>query len=729
MLVKQQITALAQRARKIDQEIDTLAVERDVLARERDALKAALAKEPGKGSYAVLPYKGPNGTWRRPIVLECSNGTVTLRPNGPTFSMLDLSAMINPRSSPVVIALARELLRVQMSESPDGAPVVPYFVFLVRPDGIRPYYEARARLEPLGISFGYELIEQNLKVDVPDYDNTATWDGTIPLEEPLMPAPGANLAESGEPSDGLTWPSTRPDQDKTAGRDRGTSAGSMSPEEGHGGAGNRTESPNDFIWPSRPGARPSQSSESTRGPTRPTIGDNSRAPRRPSLLSDAGRGDSLKGKGIGGRGFSSLPSEGEGSPGLGASNGDLKAQGSGTDKTGSGAGGASENVPAPTIWPSLGQERLAGPGAGTARGGTSSGDSGEGSGMTSLPDLEPAGTESLSLPPAGGSRLSSQTKDGAGNQGGAPPPSISSGSRINDRSQGIGTRTVPALPPALSEPGIDRGSPSPAQRTESAGQPPRRLQSGTSDLTSSPKASAEPNPLVIGSQGAAAADPSKQPFNLGTTQNGPDSSTDSESRAGSRPPPDLSGALSAGVDAPDTANSSNAKGFSSINPSPGMGSVTSSSGSPPSGASGLVLGTDASSSSGKADDSSALPKYQSRIKEDPKNAVGVPFEIVVVCGLDGLVIHPGGYHITGQSLQSGGKDGLLIQELRAVVQQRAAADPALRPQPRVKFLLESGGSESFWAARKQVLFSGLNWPMSLQVTGTQDPHLLGKETW
>ena len=159
MLVKQQVSALAERARKIDKQIDTLAAERDVLARERNALKAAVARnQQGRGSYAVLPYKGPNGSWRRPIVLECANGTVTLRPKGPTFTMLDLSSLINPRSSPVILAVARELLRVQMSESPDGAPVVPYFVFLVRPDGIRPYYELRARLEPLGIAFGYELI-------------------------------------------------------------------------------------------------------------------------------------------------------------------------------------------------------------------------------------------------------------------------------------------------------------------------------------------------------------------------------------------------------------------------------------------------------------------------------------------------------------------------------------------------------------------------------------------
>src|SRR5208283_5261159 len=50
MLVKQQVSALADRARKIDQQIDTLAAERDVLAKERDALKAAVtSSQQGKG--------------------------------------------------------------------------------------------------------------------------------------------------------------------------------------------------------------------------------------------------------------------------------------------------------------------------------------------------------------------------------------------------------------------------------------------------------------------------------------------------------------------------------------------------------------------------------------------------------------------------------------------------------------------------------------------------------
>ena len=121
--------------------------------------------------------------------------------------------------------------------------------------------------------------------------------------------------------------------------------------------------------------------------------------------------------------------------------------------------------------------------------------------------------------------------------------------------------------------------------------------------------------------------------------------------------------------------------------------------------------------------------FKSRIHDGPTKTIEVPFEIVVVCEGDGLVIHPGGYRISGPLLESQRKDSILVRELLAVANQRAAADPTIRPLPRVKFLVESGGSPMFWAARKQILFSGLGWPMSLQVTGTQDPHVLGQVGW
>ena len=156
-----------------------------------DATKAALAKASTRAGFAVLPYKGPNGTWRRPIVIECTAGGAKLQPRGPSFTGIELSPRIHPRSSDFVKAIARELFHIRSADTPDGTPAVPYIVFLVRPDGIGAYYLARTSLEPLGIAFGYELIEQKLAVNIPDYDDLTTWDGTMPLDMPLEPAPGS----------------------------------------------------------------------------------------------------------------------------------------------------------------------------------------------------------------------------------------------------------------------------------------------------------------------------------------------------------------------------------------------------------------------------------------------------------------------------------------------------------------------------------------------------------
>ena len=110
-------------------------------------------------------------------------------------------------------------------------------------------------------------------------------------------------------------------------------------------------------------------------------------------------------------------------------------------------------------------------------------------------------------------------------------------------------------------------------------------------------------------------------------------------------------------------------------------------------------------------------------------AIDVPFEIVVVCRRDDLLLHPGGYRITAQSLQTKVGKGdsaepLLQRELRSIVRRRAQVDPMIRPKPRLKFLVEGGGSDTFWTARRQLTFSNLDWPMSVQVAGPQTGYLL-----
>ena len=446
MLVKQQVSALADRARKIDKQIDTLAAERDVLAQERDALKAAVTKsQQGKGSYAVLPYKGSNGSWRRPIVMECSNGTVTLRPKGPTFSMLDLSSMINPRSSPVILAIARELLHVQMSESPDGSPVVPYFVFLVRPDGIRPYYEIRARLEPLGIAFGYELIDQDLKVDVPDFDNLATWDGTIPLEEPLMPAPagGNNGAD-----DGLAWPSAGTGSRERLGGAGNELAGRPGNKPGVGDPGTEGRSPDEFVWPSQRGARTSNGAGASQGSgTSPGLAQGPGG--SPGLAQGPGGSPGLAQGPGGSPGLALAPRPGSYSggtrPGDGQGGAGSEAPGarpgsySGGTRPGDGQGGAGSEAP--------------GARPGSYSGGTRPGD-GQGGAGSEAPGARP-GSYSGGTRPGDG-------QGGAGSEApGARPGSYSGGTRPGDGQGGAGSEagSDPALKPwPFPNQGVDQGA-------------------------------------------------------------------------------------------------------------------------------------------------------------------------------------------------------------------------------------------------------------------------------
>ncbi len=255
MLVRQQIAGINVQAEKLERDADALDAERDVLERERDATKAALAKAGKRSGFAVLPYKGPNGTWRRPIVIECTRGGANLQPHGPTFTPLELSPRIHPRSSTFIKAIARELFHIQSADTPDGTPAVPYIVFLVRPDGIAPYYLARTCLEPLGIAFGYELVAQNLAINIPDFDDLTSWDGSLPLDVPLERAPVAGstnrrLAQANQPDDQM--------RTSLAGLPPGDSGSMIGAIDGNGRGGggqgmssSGSSEPQDFVWPGR----------------------------------------------------------------------------------------------------------------------------------------------------------------------------------------------------------------------------------------------------------------------------------------------------------------------------------------------------------------------------------------------------------------------------------------------------------------------------------------------
>jgi hypothetical protein len=166
---------------------------------------------------------------------------------------------------------------------------------------------------------------------------------------------------------------------------------------------------------------------------------------------------------------------------------------------------------------------------------------------------------------------------------------------------------------------------------------------------------------------------------------------------------------------------SNASG-ATFNPG-GLASAMPSSASPGGGPPGIpvplprhdVMESDDDSDDGTRDVKPGAhpPRPRSRSERKPMT-IDVPFELVVACAPDGVVIHPGGYRISTRALKAG--DGLLLKNLRTIVQTRRQVDPTIRPHPSIRFLVEPGGGESYQEARRQTMLSGLDWPVALQVS-------------
>ena len=131
----------------------------------RRLAEARRAAEERRHSYAVVPYRGPHQTHRRPIYVECRSDAIVLQPEGIVLTEDDFSGPLGP-GNPLAAALraAREHLLAQGSLDPQQAGE-PYPLLLVRPDGIEAYYAARTAMKSWASEFGYELIGEDWKLD------------------------------------------------------------------------------------------------------------------------------------------------------------------------------------------------------------------------------------------------------------------------------------------------------------------------------------------------------------------------------------------------------------------------------------------------------------------------------------------------------------------------------------------------------------------------------------
>jgi hypothetical protein len=742
-LVRAQVDRLAEQAKRLESELGEVALERDVLAQERDAAKAALAKARARSSYAVLPHKGPNGTWRRPIIIECNNGQATLQPNGPSFSLLDLSLILGPRSSPIVAAVARELVRSQAVATPDGAPVVPYIFFVIRPDGIKPYYQARAQLEPLGVSFGYELVDQNLEIDYPDLDNLDEWDSPV---TPRPSRPGTNPSLANTPPD-RPWPGA--------------------PSRGAGGRGSGDPA-DTFVWPARPGLEGSGSGGGSPGSSGSgggygngtANGDTPGAPGLPrggrtgvetqgGALAGGPYTPARNGLGRGGSGVDPLPlgtpildpdnpydNVGAGSsiPG-GQRSGGPPAFGLTSGSPGSGALNRSSDGNGGSLQPPAGGSRLIPVSPGglpgfedpnpTARGSNRTpNDSGAGSWRAVDPNQKPspgggagtrpggnsAGRQDLArLTPGGGN----DTRDPAasppyGGAGSANPNAASTPAQPGS----AGGNVDPNQGTHLVLPGGGSGEPQPATPAQ-GGVAGRSInpypgatpaQSGGADADPDqtqlpPQSLPQGPPPAPSAVGSGDTNPSTMPSqSFGGNYNPNQGSSPPLSQlaqlAGMTGDPGVSGP-------PPTSKLQSSTPFGIPFPLPSQNSQGSSS------------GDDSDSGQKSSQDGMHVPGSRSRPDKKPLK-IDVPFELVVACGPEGVVIHPGGYRLSAKALK--GTDGLLLRDLKRIVQTRRQVDPTIHPIPSIRFLVESGGGETYRDARRQTMLSGLDWPVAIQVS-------------
>jgi hypothetical protein len=154
--------------RAIEERLGQLRTE--LVEAERQLVETRREARERRGSYAIMPYVGPNGTHRRPIYVECTARTIVIQPEGVVLLAGDFEGPLGA-DSPMAAALraAREYL-LRRGAVDGGKSEEPYPLLLVRPSGIVAYYAAREAMESWGPDFGYEMIGDDWKLDFPPAD-------------------------------------------------------------------------------------------------------------------------------------------------------------------------------------------------------------------------------------------------------------------------------------------------------------------------------------------------------------------------------------------------------------------------------------------------------------------------------------------------------------------------------------------------------------------------------
>ncbi len=174
--IKEELERLAQLATQMDQadellnpaELQKLLAEKQEQAQKIEAeLKLLQAEiERGKKSYAIIPYRGENGTFRRPIYLECEKDRVIIQPEGVVLDERDF-LLENRAENPMDVAL-RVIRQYYLENKQIVRGIEPYPLLIVRPSGVNMYGTVQQSFGNWVQEYGYELVDEDWIMDYPE---------------------------------------------------------------------------------------------------------------------------------------------------------------------------------------------------------------------------------------------------------------------------------------------------------------------------------------------------------------------------------------------------------------------------------------------------------------------------------------------------------------------------------------------------------------------------------
>ena len=145
---------------------EQLAAKRETLQRaevELAELQKNIANR--KKAYSIVPYRGPGGTERPPIYIECRSDCVVIHPEGIVLKEDDFLTASHPDNPLEALLRAASLYYTEQGLAVHNAR--PYPLIIVRPSGVDSYYAVRESLQSWGEHFGYELVEEDWKLEFP----------------------------------------------------------------------------------------------------------------------------------------------------------------------------------------------------------------------------------------------------------------------------------------------------------------------------------------------------------------------------------------------------------------------------------------------------------------------------------------------------------------------------------------------------------------------------------